>query len=126
MDSFVSREKKGKSAQIWMEYLLITEVTFCDVKKFISRVSCSVKENDMVFKEKMEAELNAHVKFPCGEGDVLVKEIVHRCGISRASVYCCLKSANQAQKKSKKRGPESIDQSMCARKGKSRENCKTS
>ena len=109
-----------------MEYLLITRVTFCDVKKFINRVSCSVRENDMVFEEKVEAELKAYVKFPRGEVDVPVKDIVYRCGISRASVYCCLKGANQAQKRSKKRGLETIDQSMCARRGKSRENSKTS
>ena len=75
-------------------------VTFC--KKFINRISCSIKENDM--------ELKAYVRFLREEGDVPVKEIVHRCGISRASVYRCLKSANQAQKKSKKHGrPRLID-----------------
>ena len=64
----------------------------------------------MVFKEKIKAELKAYVKFLREEGDVPVKEIVLRCGISRASVYRCLKSANQAQKKSKKLGrPRLID-----------------
>ena len=83
---------------------------FCDVKKFINRISCSIKENDMVFKEKIKAELKAYVRFLGEMGDVPVKGIVHHCGISRASVYCCLKSANQAQKKSKKHGrPRLID-----------------
>ena len=65
----------------------------------------------MVFKEKIKAELKAYVRFLREEGDVPVKEIVHRCGISRASLfYRCLKSANQAQKKSKKHGrPRLID-----------------
>ena len=55
-------------------------------------------------------ELKAYVRFLREEGDVPVKEIVHRCGISRASVYSCLKSAYQAQKKSKKHGrPRLID-----------------
>ena len=55
----------------------------------------------MVFKEKIKAELKAFVP---------VKQIVHRCGRSRASVYRCLKRANQAQKKSKKNGrPQLID-----------------
>ena len=64
----------------------------------------------MVFKEKIKAELKAIVRFLREEGDVPVKEIVHRCGISRASVYRCLKSANQAQKKSKKHSrPRLID-----------------
>ena len=58
----------------------------------------------MVFREKIKAELKAYVRFLRGEGDIPVKEIVHRCGISRASVYRCLKSANQAQKKSKEHG----------------------
>ena len=52
----------------------------------------------MVFKEKMKAELKAYVRFLHEEGDVPVKEKVHRRGMSRASVYCCLKSANQAEK----------------------------
>jgi len=51
----------------------------------------------MVFKEKIKAELKAYVKFLREEGDVPVKEIVQHCGISRASVYRCLKSANHAQ-----------------------------
>ena len=69
-----------------------------------------MKKNDMVFKEKIKAELKAYVRFLREEGDVPVKEIVHRCGISRASVYRCLKSANKAQKKSKKHGrPRLID-----------------
>ena len=64
----------------------------------------------MVFKEKIQAELKAFVRFLREEGDVPVKQIVHRCGISRASVYRCLKRANQAQKKSKKHGrPRLID-----------------
>lgn len=88
----------------------ITKVTFCDVKKFINRISCSVKENDMVFKEKIIAQVKAYVKFLRKEGDVPVKEIEHRCGISKASVYSCLKCANQAQKKRKKaRRPRLID-----------------
>ena len=58
----------------------------------------------MVFKEKIKAELKAFVRFLREEGDVPVKQIVHGCGISRASVYCRLKRANQAQKKSKKHG----------------------
>ena len=46
----------------------------------------------MVFKEKIKAELKAYVRFLREEGDVPVKEIVHRCGISRASLfYRCLK-----------------------------------
>ena len=77
---------------------------FCDVKKFINRISCSIKENDMVFREKIKAELKAYVRFLREEGDVPVKEMVHCCGISGASVYRCLKSANQAQKKIKKHG----------------------
>ena len=44
----------------------------------------------MVFKEKIKAELKAYVKFLHEEGDVPVKEIEHRCGISRASAYHCL------------------------------------
>ena len=64
----------------------------------------------MVFKEKIKPELKAYVRFLREQGDVPVKEIVHRCGISRASVYRCLKFANQAQKKSKKHGrPRLID-----------------
>ena len=64
----------------------------------------------MVFKEKIKAELKAFVRFLREEGDVPVKQIVHRCGISRASVYRCLKRANQAEKKSKKHGrPRLID-----------------
>ena len=64
----------------------------------------------MVFKEKIKAELKAFVRFLREEGDVPVKQIVHRCGISRALVYRCLKRANQAQKKSKKHGrPRLID-----------------
>ena len=58
----------------------------------------------MVFKEKIKAELKAFVRFLREEGDIPVKQIVHRCGISRVSVYRCLKSANQAQKKSNKHG----------------------
>ena len=64
----------------------------------------------MVFREKIKAELKAYVRFLREEGEVPVKEIVDRCGISRASVYRCLKSANQVQKKSKKHGrPRLID-----------------
>ena len=71
----------------------------------------------MVFKEKIKAQLKAYVRFLREEGDVPVKEIVHRCGISRASLfYRCLKSANRAQKKSKKH-MAGLDQSMCSRKG---------
>ena len=45
----------------------------------------------MVFKEKIKAELKAYVRCLREEGDdVPVKEIVHRCGISRASAYRCL------------------------------------
>ena len=69
---------------------------FCDIKKFINRISCSIKENDMVFREKIKAELKAYVRFLREEGDIPVKEIVRCCGISRASVYRCVKSANQA------------------------------
>ena len=60
----------------------------------------------MVFKEKIKGhvELKAYVRFLREEGDVSVKEIVHRCEISRALVYRCLKVANQVQKKSKKHG----------------------
>ena len=58
----------------------------------------------MVFREKIKAELKTYVRFLQEEGDVPVKEIVHHCEISRASVYRYLKSANQAQKKSKKNG----------------------
>ena len=53
----------------------------------------------MVFKEKIKAELKAYVRFLREEGDVPVKGIVHRCGISRASVNGCLKSANQHKRK---------------------------
>ena len=56
----------------------------------------------MAFKETIKAELKAYVRFLREEGDVPVKEIVHCCGISRVSVYRCLKRANQSQKKSKK------------------------
>ena len=64
----------------------------------------------MVFREKIKAELKAYVRFLPEEGDIPVKEIVHHCEIPRASVYRCLKSANQAQKKSKKHGrPQLID-----------------
>ena len=35
----------------------------------------------MVFKEKIKAELKAFVRFLGEEGDVPVKQIVHRCGI---------------------------------------------
>ena len=64
----------------------------------------------MAFKEKIKAELKAYVRILREEGDVPVKGIVHRCGISRVSVYRCLKSASQAQKRSKKQGrPRLID-----------------
>ena len=64
----------------------------------------------MVVKEKIKAELKAFVRFLQEEGDVPVKHIVDRCGISRASVYRCLKHANQAQKKRRKHGrPRLID-----------------
>ena len=60
----------------------------------------------MVFKEKIKAEIKASVTFLWEQDDVPVKEIhvVQRCGISRASVHHCLKSANQAQKKNKEHG----------------------
>lgn len=58
----------------------------------------------MVFKRKISAEQKAFVKFLRQEGDVPVKEIVHRCGISRATIYRWLKSTNQSIQNSKKRG----------------------
>lgn len=60
----------------------------------------------MVFKEKIKAELKGSVTFLWEEDDVPVKEIhvVQRCGISRALVHHCLKSANQAQNKNKEHG----------------------
>ena len=58
----------------------------------------------MVFKGKISAEKKAFVKFLREEGNLSIKEIVHRCGISRATIYRCLKGRILCQKNTKTRG----------------------
>ena len=48
----------------------------------------------MVNRENICSETKALVRFLRQEGDLTMKEIVHRCGISWASVYRCLKKCN--------------------------------
>ena len=58
----------------------------------------------MVFKGKISAEKKAFVKFLREEGNLSIKEIVHWCGISRATIYHCLKGRILCQKNTKTHG----------------------
>ena len=48
----------------------------------------------MVYWGNICSETKALVRFLWQKGDLTVKEIVHQCGISWASVYRCLKKCN--------------------------------
>ena len=57
----------------------------------------------MVYTGKIDAESKAYVRFLREEGDLTVQEIVDLCGISRASIYRCLK-AKKCEKDRQLRG----------------------
>ena len=50
--------------------------------------------NEMVYLGNICSETKALIRFLWRQGDLTMKEIVHWCGISRASVYRCLKKCN--------------------------------
>ena len=51
----------------------------------------------MVFKGKIDAKTKALVKFLREESLLTVQEITKRCGVSRGSVYRCLKADGHAK-----------------------------
>ena len=57
----------------------------------------------MVYTGTIDAESKAYVRFLREEGDLTVQEIVDLCGISRASIYRCLK-AKKCEKDRQLRG----------------------
>ena len=45
----------------------------------------------MVFRGEVDAERTAYIKFLRGDGGLTVRQICENCGVSRATVYRCLK-----------------------------------
>lgn len=60
--------------------------------------------NEMVYQKNISPETKAFVRFLRHEGDLTVQEIVHRCGISWASVYRCIKKCNSHRNTRLQRG----------------------
>ena len=57
----------------------------------------------MVYRGNIDAETKAYAGFFRQQSDLTVQEIVHPCGISRASVYRCL-NTNTCDKNRQSRG----------------------
>ena len=62
------------------------QLAVCDVTEFIFS---SVGRKKMVYCGNTDAETKEYAGFLRQQSDLTVQEIVHRCGISRASVYRC-------------------------------------
>ena len=70
--------KRGRSNSSHFQFAV------CDVTEY-----SSVVRKKMVYSGNIDAETKAYEGFIRQQSNLTVQEIVHLCGISRASVYRC-------------------------------------